>query len=47
MRPMKAKTFLAFLDGHMTPVASIFDGRGFIPVVLRICPKDWISLVKK
>ena len=28
--------------GCMTPIASVFDGRDFISVVLRICPKYWI-----
>ena len=28
-------------------MACVFDGNGQIPLVLRICPKYWISLEKK
>ena len=31
----------------MILIAFVFNGRGFIPVVLRMWPKYWISLVKK
>ena len=47
MSPRKEHTCLAVLGGCMLFIAWVFDGRGLIPLVLRIHLRYWISLVKK
>ena len=38
---------LAVFVGYMLFMAWAFDGRGLMPLVLRMCLRYWISLVKK
>ena len=40
-------TCLAVFGGCMLFIAWVFYGRGLIPLVLRMCLRYWISLVKK
>ena len=45
--PRKAQTCLGIVGGCMCFMACVLDGKGQIPVTLKICPKYWISLEKK
>ena len=45
--PRKAQTCLGVVGGCMCCMARVLDGKGLIPVALRMCPRYWISLKEK
>ena len=47
MSPRNVHTCLAVLGGCMLFMAWVFVGSGLMPMVLRMCLRYWISLVKK
>ena len=47
MSPRNVHTCLAVLGGCMLFMACVFDGSGMMPVILRMCPRYLIFLVKK
>ena len=45
--PRKAQTCLGVVGGCIFWIAHVFEGSWWMPLVLKICPKYWISLEKK
>ena len=43
----KAWTCLGVVGGYIFWIVCVFEGSGWMPMVLKICPKYWISWEKK